>query len=573
MITRLPDRREFLRVLSGAAVACAAPCWLRAADSADLVRISLLHTTDLHGHILPTINYDGRADLGGLARCVTQIRRWRAENPNSLLIDIGDVYQGTEFALSDQGRRMIDLFNLLCYDAWVVGNHEFDWGIEAFLHAVQNSRMPVLAANTLLESKAAGDFADAHHPFAKIQPFILKEIAGIKIAVIGLATPGVPFWFPPQFIAGIEFQDPIEPARRALRRARSLGADAVVLTGHMGLKEQTAGDDFANRVMALTSEYPEAAVFIAGHTHQNIPSRLTNGVLLSQADHFGIHVGRIDLFFDRNSKRLLHQEARTELMDDRIPLDPVVLSRVQPQLDRADAVLAEPIGELADTLSATAPAGEPSAVASLIAAAVTEELAERGFTIDGVFHGLFDDEHAFKKGPKTVGDIWTVLPFENFLVTAELNPVELKVVMEEVFQSRGARSLAGFRFSVTGEGMDRRVTNLRLANGRPLDLSRRYRIALNTFDASSGGHRFMKLRQMLERPEPQTTLHPVQTREALIDYFRRHQKVDRSLVGAPLAENCEFGTNPTHPNSGCNQGACESFSTTPTGIFRRTLLE
>jgi 2',3'-cyclic-nucleotide 2'-phosphodiesterase (5'-nucleotidase family) len=466
-----------------------------------------------------------------MARCVTQIQRWRAENPHSLLIDVGDVYQGTEFALSDQGGMMIELFNLLRYDAWVVGNHEFDWGIDAFLHAVDRSAMPVLAANTLLESRPAGDFGDARHPFAKIQPLILKEIAGIRIAIIGLTTPGMPFWFPPRFIAGMEFQNPIEPVRRAIRRARSLGADAVVLAGHMGLKDRTGGDDFANQVMALTSEFPEAAVFIAGHTHQDIPSRLTNGVLVSQADHFGIHVGRVDLLFDRNSRRLLQQESRTELMDHHIPLDSVILSRVQPQLDRAAGVLAQPIGELAETLRVEAPPGEPCDVVRLIAAAIREALGEHRVALDGVFHGLFEEEHAFKKGPKTVDDIWTILPYENFLVTAELGPVELKVMLEEVFESRETRALAGFLFSVTGEARNRRLTNLRLADGRPLDPSRRYRIAMNTFDASSGGHRFMKLRQMLARPEARLTFHPIQARDALIAYFRRHQVVHRASLG------------------------------------------
>jgi 5'-nucleotidase / UDP-sugar diphosphatase len=525
---RSPDRREFLRLLAGATLASGLPSWLRAGEVAaqDLVTISILHTTDLHGHILPTVDYRGRPDFGGMARCTTQIRKWREENPNSLLIDIGDVYQGTQFALSDQGQAMIDLFNLLRYDAWIVGNHEFDWGVEPFLKAIERSEMPVLAANTLLEGKAAGDFADAHHPFAKIQPFVLKEIAGIKLAIIGLTTPGMPFWFVPKFIAGIEFQPPIEPTRRALRAARAAGADAVILAGHMGLKERTGGDDFANRVISLTSEFPEAAVFIAGHTHQDISSRLTNGIVLTQADHFGIHVGRVNLLFDRSTRKLIHQEARTELMDSRFSLDPVVLSRTQPQLDHAAALLAEPVGELADTLSARARSGEPSPIASLIAAAISEALAERGLTIDGVFHGLFD-EHAFKKGPKTIGDIWTILPYENFLITADLDPLALKVMMEETFESREVRSLAGFRFEVSGEGKNRRLTNLRLADGRPLDPTRRYSIAINTFDASSGGHRFMKLRDMLTRPEARLTFHPVQTRDALIDYFRRHRTVRR----------------------------------------------
>ncbi|HEY3663376.1 MAG TPA: bifunctional UDP-sugar hydrolase/5'-nucleotidase [Chthoniobacterales bacterium] len=525
MNIRSPDRREFLRLLAGATMAGALPSWTRGAEipEQDLVTVSILHTTDLHGHILPTTDYGGRQGLGGLARCVTQIRRWQRENPHSILLDVGDVYQGTQFAFSDEGRSMIDLFNLLQYDAWMIGNHEFDWGIDPFLQAVGTSRMPVLAANTLLEGKPAGGFRDAKHPFAKIQPFIVKEVAGIRLAIIGLTTPGMPFWFLPRFIEGMEFHHPVEATRRAIRQARAEGADAIVLAGHMGLKERTGGDDFANCMTALTAEFPEVAAVIAGHTHQNIPSRLTNGVLLTQADHFGIHVGRVDLLFDRNSKKLLRQEAGTELMDDRWELDPLILSRTQPRLQRAAEVLAEPVGELRKTLSIRSEAGEPSEVEQLIAAAITEALAAREVKIEGVFHGLFDDRHAFKKGRKTIGDLWEILPYENYLVTAELTPLELKVIMEEVFQSRERRSLTGFEISVAGQGREKRLTSSRTADGRPLDPAKRYRIALNTFDARSAGHRFMKLRSILERPEARCTLHPVQTREALIEYFRRHK--------------------------------------------------
>ncbi len=212
--------------------------------------------------------------------------------------------------------------------------------------------MPVLAANTALEGKPAGEFPDAKHPLAKIQPFILKEIAGIRLAVIGITTPGMSFWLPREFTAGIDFQHPVEPVRRAIAKAKSDGADAIVLTGHMGLKPRTGGDDFANTVMALTSEFPDIAVFIAGHTHQAIPSRLTNGVLFTQADHFGIHVGRVDLLFDRNSKKLLGREAICELMDNRFHPDHVVISRAKSQLAESEAALAQPIGELAETLRA-----------------------------------------------------------------------------------------------------------------------------------------------------------------------------------------------------------------------------
>src|SRR5881394_2265407 len=164
-------RRDFLRLAGRAGLLGAFPTLASASAAleSDAVCISILHTTDLHGHILPTSDYDGTADRGGLARCVTEIRRWRQQTPNSILIDVGDVYQGTDVSLRNKGELMIDLFNHLKYDAWVIGNHEFDWAIEPFYEAVQRSAMPVLAANTMLEGKAAGACSDLQHPFAKIQ--------------------------------------------------------------------------------------------------------------------------------------------------------------------------------------------------------------------------------------------------------------------------------------------------------------------------------------------------------------------------------------------------------------------
>jgi 2',3'-cyclic-nucleotide 2'-phosphodiesterase/3'-nucleotidase len=422
---------------------------------------------------------------------------------------------------------MIDLFNHLGYDAWVVGNHEFDWGIEPFHQALQRSVMPVLAANTILEGKSAGEFADANHPLARIRPFVLKELAGIKLAIIGITTPGMSFWLPREFTRDMDFQHPIEPVRRAIARVKSEGADAIVLTGHMGLKPRTGGDDFANSVTALTSEFPDVAVFIAGHTHQSIPSRLTNGVLFTQADHFGIHVGRVDLLFDRNSKKLLGREAICELMDNRLHLDDVVISRAKSQLTESDAALTQPIGELAQTLRANSRPGNPSDIERLIGAAIREALLDRNVAVNGVMHGVFDENADLFAGPKTVNDIWNVIPYENFIVTAALSPDELKAVMEEVYASHERRNLLGFDVKLEGRGWDCKITSMTMQDGRPLDRGKKYLIAFNSFDSRSAGHHFIKLRALLETPSAKSLMHPVQTRDALIDYFRRHKIVHR----------------------------------------------
>ena len=520
-----PTRRAFLKTIGQAGLFCAAPPIAHAAAplESDVVQISILHTTDLHGHILPTTDYAGNPDRGGFARCVTQIRRWRRQNRNSILIDIGDIYQGTDVSLRTNGALMIELFNHLKYDAWIVGNHEFDWGVDTFMNAVAKSKMPVLAANMSMEGKRSGEIP----PFAKIQPYLLKEIDGIKIAIIGVTTPGMPLWLRPEFIRGFDFEYSVEPVRRAITRAKSDGANAIVIAGHMGLKPRTGGDDFANNVAALTVEFPEVAAFIAGHTHQTIPSRLTNGVLLTQADHFGIHVGRLDLTFDRASKKLLRRVAKCELMNDRVGLDHVVLSRAKEHLDQSAATLAQPIGTLAETLRVRSRPGEPSDVEAVIGAAILEELRERGTIVDGAMHGVFDEKNNFVAGPKTIADIWGLIPFENYLVTAALTPEEIKTFMEEVYLSREPRNLLGFEIETEGAGHERRITTMRLADGRLLERDKRYAIAFNTFDSRSGGHRFMKLRDLLETPATNCTFHPVQTRDAMIDYFRRHQVVHR----------------------------------------------
>src|SRR5207244_8835470 len=106
-----------------------------------------------------------------------------------------------------------------------------------------------------------------------------------------------------------------------------------------GLEMGRGGEDFGRTVMGLRSELQGAAVFIAGRTHQAMPSRLTKGMLLTQADHFGIHVGRVDLLFDRNSKKLLHREAACEVMDHGVHCDHVIVSRAKSELAESDAAL------------------------------------------------------------------------------------------------------------------------------------------------------------------------------------------------------------------------------------------
>ncbi len=442
------DRRRFLRMLGQGALLVALPAQVWA-DDPSAVTISILHTTDLHGHILPTTDYNDTPDLGGLARCASQIRQWQRANANSILLDIGDVYQGTEVGLHTRGATMIRCLNALAYDAWVVGNHDFDWGLEALSDCVGLSSMPVLAGNAMLNGRTVGALGDSAGALARMRPYFIKDVAGFRVAIVSLTTPALATWLPPENRLGFELLDPVESLRGLMHEVSAQKPDAIVLAGHMGL---TRRDDYANRVGALTRKFPQLVVYIGGHTHQNHSSEKVNGVLYTQADHYGIYVGKVDLTFDRVTRRLLAREAVTVAMDRRVALDPLVLSVARTELDAAGQLLAQPIGELTEPFDVTTSFGRPSDVERLIGSSIMAALRKKGTEVDAVVHGLFDERHALAPGPKTVADAWAVLPYENEIVTIELTRDDFLALARDFAASREIRNFMGVRVVGLGQG-------------------------------------------------------------------------------------------------------------------------
>jgi 2',3'-cyclic-nucleotide 2'-phosphodiesterase/3'-nucleotidase len=520
------SRRRFLRALGQGTLLAAlpGPLW---AETDDTVTISILHTTDLHGHILPTVDYNDNPDLGGLARCATQFRQWQRENPNALLLDIGDVYQGTEFSLHSRGATMIRCLNALAYDAWVVGNHEFDWGLEVLASAVGLSAMPVLSGNAMVHDQPVGRIGDAAGSLARMRPYIFKEIVGIRLAIVSLTTPALSSWLPPELLSGFEVLDPVETLRTLMVEIGAQKPDAIVLAGHMGL---TRRDDYANRIGALTREFPQLVACLGGHTHQNHGSETVNGVLYTQADHFGIYAGKVDLTFDRASRRLLGRSACTVPMDRQIAQDPLVLSLARVELDAAEQILNQPIGELTEAFDIQSSFGHPSDVERLIGSAILASLHKRDVAVDVVVHGLFDNKHPLAAGMKTIADTWAVLPYENEIVTVDISRGDLLALAHDFGAGTEIRNLMGVTVQSSGSANTFRVDDLRAADGSPLPEKPTYRVALNSYDSQSGGERFTTVAKLVARPLSRRVLHPIQTRDALIDFFITRGKVGKGSL-------------------------------------------
>jgi 2',3'-cyclic-nucleotide 2'-phosphodiesterase/3'-nucleotidase len=360
-----------------------------------------------------------------------------------------------------------------------------------------------------------------------MRPYLIKEVAGFRVALVGLTTPALATWLPPETRAGFELLDPVEALRRLLREVDTTKPDGIVLVGHMGL---TRRDDYANRIGALTREFPRLASCIGGHTHQNHASETVNRILYTQADHYGIYVGKVDLTFDRTSRRLLSRSADTVRMDGHTALDPLILSVAHSELEAADEVMAQPIGTLAEPFSVGTTFGQPSDMERLIGSSIIAALRKKGVEVDAVVHGLFNAKHNFLAGPKTVADAWSVLPYENEIVTIEVTREGLLSLAREFAASSDVRNIMGLTVVCSGEGAARRIDDLRASDGSPLPDKAAYRIALNTYDSQSGGQRFLLTAKLVGQASSRRVLHSVQIRDALIDFFVARQTVSRASL-------------------------------------------
>lgn len=291
------NRRNFLRQAGVGAVGLTLgtlPYKLLAAD--DFLMITILHTNDLHTHIEPFEGTNPRyAGRGGLARISGLAKNIREKNPNTLLFDAGDMFQGTPYFNYFGGELMLKLMSEAGYDAGTVGNHEFDNGLQGLLDPLSEAKFPLINSNY--------DFSDTilSGKFPKWQIF---RKSGIKIGVYGL---GVELQ---GLVSQAHFGNTVynDPVKVALKMESFLKKDKkcelVICLSHLGLRyrENKVSD------IVLAGETLFTDLIIGGHTHSFLEEPLTlknkNGqpVIVNQAWWGGLMVGQIDFVFERVRK-------------------------------------------------------------------------------------------------------------------------------------------------------------------------------------------------------------------------------------------------------------------------------
>jgi 2',3'-cyclic-nucleotide 2'-phosphodiesterase/3'-nucleotidase len=330
-------------LLCAGAVVVLLPKSMEAADTLDL---TILHTSDLHGQVLPFDDAKDTGARGSLARvsaAVSAIRQ-SADHP-VLLLDSGDSLQGTPLEEMIHIRRhqpspTIKAMNLIGYEAMAVGNHEFNFGMEPLRRAEAEAGFPFLAANAI----------DAATGLPSFRPFVVKEFGQLRVGILGLVTPNIPGWEEPANYAGLSFQPMDEAARHwvpILRKQER--CDLVIVLAHTGFEvdpvtgeaDDTGYENFGNRL----AQVPGIDLLLTGHAHQNIAPRKLHGTIVSQPSSRARVMTRIDLKMVRGEKghwsMMDWQGLNIDLGSTEV--DAVILSAFEPDHQQVVEALANPL--------------------------------------------------------------------------------------------------------------------------------------------------------------------------------------------------------------------------------------
>jgi 5'-nucleotidase len=291
-------------------------------DAAPAFSLRIIHVNDTHSHLEPMelkVDLAGQpiyVTVGGYARLDQAVQAWRKEQPQSLFLHAGDAVQGTLYYNQFLGAADMDLLNQMGLDAMVVGNHEFDRGLPFLLNMTQSARFPFLLAN-LNPSQL--------NPEQKtmFRPWLIREINGRKVGVIGLAPPEIPQISSPG--RPLDFGDPTDVAKKAVADLTGQGVDIIIALTHLGLL----------RDMELARDVPGLDVIVGGHSHTltgdlsglgikteaPYPVVVKNGdqppVYVVTAWEWGKTMGRLDLEFDAAGRATKADGAAVILAGDR----------------------------------------------------------------------------------------------------------------------------------------------------------------------------------------------------------------------------------------------------------------
>jgi 5'-nucleotidase len=305
------NRRQFLKgSLSGAALLALGLKGESAYAKDDVTKITILHTNDVHSRIDP-FPMDGSRNqgLGGVAPRASLINKIRSEESNVLLLDAGDIFQGTPYFNQWGGELELKMMSMMGYDAGIMGNHDFDNGVEGFAKQLPHANFPILNSNY--------DFTDTAME-GKTKPYQIFKKDGIRIGIYGLGIELNGLVNQREY-GNTKFLDPVENALKMEKFLKfDQKCDLVICLSHLGYKYKE--NKVSDVLMAQKTYHTD--LIIGGHTHTFLktPDSVRNlsgtETLVNQVGFAGINLGRIDFSFSRGKNKKVAYSSALEVVEN-----------------------------------------------------------------------------------------------------------------------------------------------------------------------------------------------------------------------------------------------------------------
>ena len=440
-------------------------------EKATPIKLTILHTNDLHGAMLPSEVRDKEGNMvsrGGESYISSVISQARAEaSPNCLLLDAGDLAQGSPLSDASRGASMVEIMGREGYDATVVGNHDLEWGIKPLQDMASHSSFPFLAAN--MSDIQSGQ------PLSGVQPYIIKELNDLKVGIVGVTTPEIRDITTSDEVQKLSIASPEEILQKTIPQMKREGADVIVVLSHNGLARDK---EIASKVKGID-------VIIGGHSHLETEQPLKVGdTVIVQAGCKGAKVGRLDIEIDPSTKKVLGANGKLLLVDQtRIAPDPEISGVVDKYRNLLDSDLSESLGEARVDIT------NSNKRESNMGDFLTDIMRKRTGADFALLNsgGIRSNIYA---GRISGSDIYNAMPFASRLVTVNLTGADIKALLERsAEQENEVLQVSGMKVVMdSSRPGGERVVSVQTENGKSLDPDKVYSVATIDYLARRGGH-------------------------------------------------------------------------------------
>lgn len=438
--------------------------------------IDILTINDFHGNLIEEKGEKGKN--AGMSKIMTVVKEHKILNPNTLFVSAGDNYQGSALSNLTYGEPISEMYKDLHIIASAVGNHEFDWGFEKIEPWAKQGEFDFLASNIYDKT--------LNKPVSWAKPYKIVQVDGINIAFIGLTTQETPDKTKAENIKNLEFKPVKESAQEWVKflkegKAKEGKVDAIIALTHVGSFQDATTKEITGEVITTGLVNVEGIdAIISSHTHEVVLGKVDKMPVI-QSGKYGRAMGQLRLVFDQN-KKLENVELSMDNLTSRknqIKEDPKGIEILNKYNEKISPMTSEIVGYTAIDLTherftdKVSPLGEKVCKFMADSAGVEIGIANGGGIRVPIDQGVI-----------TMGKLWEMLPFDNFLVTMNLKGSTIKGLLEHGIANKefGMIEYSGLvvDYDATKE-KGSKVKSIKLLNGQDLDMNKTYKIVTNDF--------------------------------------------------------------------------------------------